>query len=158
MAGFLSVVYGSLFLFLLSVLKLWLLSRWLLPRLISFVVRRVTPIVSNQTNSSFSPTVGAPKPASPLPVNPDSRIPHGPIHHPGASIEREGRGHHRRRRRILPHQRPPRRVLRRPHRTRRRRGSPVHRAPAHAARVALLVRGQKGAWGATTRPHRRRDR
>ena len=48
MAGFLSVVYGSLFLFLLSVLKLWLLSRWLLPRLISFVVRRVTPIVSNQ--------------------------------------------------------------------------------------------------------------
>ena len=40
MAGFLSVVYGSLFLFLLSVLKLWLLSRWLLPRLISFVVRR----------------------------------------------------------------------------------------------------------------------
>lgn len=64
MAGFLSVVYGSLFLFLLSVLKLWLLSRWLLPRLISFVVRRVTPIVSNQTNSSFSPTVGAPKPAS----------------------------------------------------------------------------------------------
>ena len=65
MAGFLSVVYGSLFLFLLSVLKLWLLSRWLLPRLISFVVRRVTPIVS-QTNSSFSPTVGAPKPASTL--------------------------------------------------------------------------------------------
>ena len=48
MAGFLSVVYGSLFLFLLSVLKLWLLSRWLLPRLISFVVRRVTPVVSNQ--------------------------------------------------------------------------------------------------------------
>ena len=48
MAGFLSVVYGSLFLFLLSVLKLWLLSRWLLPRLISFVVRRVTPFVSNQ--------------------------------------------------------------------------------------------------------------
>ena len=65
MAGFLSVVYGSLFLFLLSVLKLWLLSRWLLPRLISFVVRRVTPIVSNQL-LSFSPTVGAPKPASTL--------------------------------------------------------------------------------------------
>ena len=62
MAGFLSVVYGSLFLFLLSVLKLWLLSRWLLPRLISFVVRRVTPIVSNQL--FLSPTVGAPKPAS----------------------------------------------------------------------------------------------
>ena len=75
MAGFLSVVYGSLFLFLLSVLKLWLLSRWLLPRLISFVVRRVTPIVSNQL-FLFSNRRSTQTRFNPLPVNPDSRIPH----------------------------------------------------------------------------------
>ena len=103
MAGFLSVVYGSLFLFLLSVLKLWLLSRWLLPRLISFVVRRRV--------SRLSP-IGASEPPRLLPsfarhprltsaFTPSPRLPR---HHPpiatGASIGREGRGHHRRRRRL----------------------------------------------------------
>ena len=80
MAGFLSVVYGSLFLFLLSVLKLWLLSRWLLPRLISFVVRRVTPIVSNQL-FLFSNRRSTQTRFNPLPVNPDSRIPHAHTTH-----------------------------------------------------------------------------